>query len=83
MLYCNEDLYKNHIDTSYLSGIDLWIARYNYKFDLSFQRNIWQSSCKGIVELVTGVGDRLNLNSMLAQYVSLANIFSNVEIPEL
>ena len=37
-------------------------------------------SCKGRVELVTGEGDRLNL---LSQYVSLANIFSAGEIPEL
>ena len=34
-------------------------------------------SCTGRVELVTGEGDRLN------QYVSLANIFSGGEIPEL
>ncbi len=40
-------------------------------------------SCKGKVELVTGEGDRLNLKSKLSQYVSLANIFSNGEIPEL
>ena len=40
-------------------------------------------SCKGKVELVTGEGDRLNLKSKLFQYVSLANIFSNGEIPEL
>ena len=40
-------------------------------------------SCKGRVELVTGEGDRLNLKSKLCQYVSLANIFSNGEIPEL
>lgn len=39
--------------------------------------------CKGQVELVTGEGDRLNLKSKLCQYVSLANIFSNGEIPEL
>lgn len=39
--------------------------------------------CVGRVELVTGEGDRLNLKSKLAQYVSLANIFSNGEIPEL
>ena len=38
-------------------------------------------SCK--VELVTGEGDRLNLKSKLSQYVSMANIFSNGEIPEL
>lgn len=40
-------------------------------------------SCSGKVELVTGEGDRLNLKSKLSQYVSLANIFSNGEIPEL
>ncbi|MCD7746468.1 MAG: polya polymerase [Lachnospiraceae bacterium] len=40
-------------------------------------------SCEGKVELVTGEGDRLNLKSKLSQYVSLANIFSNGEIPEL
>ena len=40
-------------------------------------------TCTGKVELVTGEGDRLNLKSKLSQYVSLANIFSNGEIPEL
>ena len=39
--------------------------------------------CTGRVELVTGEGDRLNLKSKLCQYVSMANIFSNGEIPEL
>lgn len=39
--------------------------------------------CKGTVELVTGEGDRLNLKSKLSQYVSLAKIFSNGEIPEM
>ena len=39
--------------------------------------------CKGKVELVTGEGDRLNLKSKLSQYFSLANVFSNGEIPEL
>ena len=40
-------------------------------------------SCKGKVELVTGEGDRLNLKSKLSQYVYMASIFSNGEIPEL
>ena len=39
--------------------------------------------CSGKVELVTGEGDRLTLKSKLSQYVSIANIFSNSEIPEL
>ena len=40
-------------------------------------------SCEGRVELVTGEGDRLNLKSKLSQYVSMAHVFSNGEIPEL
>ena len=40
-------------------------------------------SSQGNVELVTGDGDSLNLKSKLSQYVSLANIFSGGEIPEL
>ena len=40
-------------------------------------------NCVAKVELVTGEGDRLNLKSKLSQYVSLANIFSAGEIPEL
>ena len=40
-------------------------------------------SCKGTVELVSPEGDRINLKSKLSQYVSLANIISNGEIPEL
>ena len=40
-------------------------------------------SCKGKVELVTGVGDRLNLKSKLSQYVSMAKLFSDGTISEL
>lgn len=39
--------------------------------------------CSGTVELVTGEGDRLNLKSKLCQYVSLASVFSNGNVPEL
>ena len=40
-------------------------------------------SCIGKVELVTGEGDCLNLKSKLSQYISVASIFSNEEIPDL
>ena len=40
-------------------------------------------SCKGRIELVTGEGDRINLKSKLCQYISLAEIFSGGEIPEM
>ncbi len=39
--------------------------------------------CKGTVELVSPEGDRINLKSKLAQYLSMANIFSNGYIKEL
>lgn len=40
-------------------------------------------SCVGRVELVTGEGDRLNLKSKLAQYVSLDKIFKDEAFKEL
>jgi len=40
-------------------------------------------SCVGRVELVTGEGDRLNLKSKLAQYVSLDKIFADETFKEL
>lgn len=40
--------------------------------------------CKGRIELVTNEGDRINLKSKLAQYFSLAEIFSGGDkIPEM
>lgn len=39
--------------------------------------------CKGVVELVSEEGDRINLKSKLSQYLSMATIFSNGYIKEL
>ena len=39
--------------------------------------------CRGRVELVSPEGDRINLKSKLAQYLSMATIFSNGYIKEL
>ena len=63
-------------------------GRKEYKMKVQNIKNIEKffkvvDSCSGRVELVTGEGDRLNLKSKLSQYVSMANIFSNGEIPEL
>ncbi len=40
-------------------------------------------ACRGRVELVTEEGDRLNLKSKLSQYIFMAGIFSNGDLPEL
>ncbi len=39
--------------------------------------------CKGVVELVSEEGDRINLKSKLSQYLSMATLFSNGYIREL
>ena len=39
--------------------------------------------CRGRVELASPEGDRINLKSKLAQYLSLASVFSNGYIKEL
>ena len=39
--------------------------------------------CRGRVVLVSPEGDRINLKSKLAQYLSLASVFSNGYIKEL
>ncbi len=48
MLYCNENWYKNHIDTSLVPNVYKWIARYNAVYDTAIKRDIWQSgsSCR-------------------------------------
>ena len=58
-------------------------AKYIHSNLAVYDLQAYASDYAGRVELVTGEGDRLNLKSKLSQYVSLANIFSGGEIPEL
>lgn len=39
--------------------------------------------CKGVVELVTSEGDRLNLKSKLSQYVALTKMFKEAQIENI
>lgn len=39
--------------------------------------------CKGVVELITSEGDRLNLKSKLSQYVALSKIFTDAQIEDI
>ncbi len=41
------------------------------------------NQCKGVVELVSPEGDRINLKSKLSQYLSMATMFSNGYVREL
>ena len=39
--------------------------------------------CKGVVELVTTEGDRLNLKSKLSQYLALSKMFKEADIENI
>ena len=64
------------------------IGRTHKELDLTRQSDVEKffevvDQCKGTVELVSPEGDRINLKSKLAQYLSMATIFSNGYIKEL
>lgn len=48
MLYCNAYWYKNHVDWSLLSGVDVWIASYGDRIQApssaSYSYSIWQAT---------------------------------------
>lgn len=54
MVYCNEDWYTNYIDISKISNVDLWVARYNYLYNKTIPRTIWQSTSTGTVAGISG-----------------------------
>ncbi|KGE18964.1 hypothetical protein [Paenibacillus wynnii] len=39
--------------------------------------------CKGVVELITTEGDRLNLKSKLSQYLALSKMFKEADIENI
>ncbi len=54
MLYCNENWYKNHIDINQVADVEKWVARYNFKYDNSIPRGIWQACSTGRVNGIRG-----------------------------
>ena len=81
--YQQIDLLKADLHLSMAVNPELAAANEVARVLLFPEANKVETFMKGKVELVTGEGDRLNLKSKLSQYVSMANIFSNGEIPEL
>jgi len=71
MVYCNENWARNHINLNALPGVERWIARYNYYYDSSISRNIWQSSSS---TRITGISSRyVDLNFARTSYVGIGN----------
>ncbi|MDO4607807.1 MAG: GH25 family lysozyme [Clostridia bacterium] len=57
MLYCNENWYKNKIDTTRIPNMYKWVARYNAIYDTNVKRDIWQSASSCKVDGISGVVD--------------------------
>ena len=68
MIYCNEDWYKNHIDISQIPDEEMWIARYNYKYDTNISRSIWQCSSKG---KIAGIAGNVDIDFAYKNYSSI------------
>lgn len=65
MLYCNENWYKNKIDSSRLGNMERWIARYNGYYSTSISRGIWQS---GSTCRLPGINGNIDINFALKDY---------------
>lgn len=50
MFYCNEDWYRNYLNTGLLAGYDRWVARYASTYDTSIKRQVWQCTSSGRVD---------------------------------
>ena len=43
MVYCDESFAKKSINLNALSGVEKWVARYNYHYDTNVPRDVWQA----------------------------------------
>ena len=53
MIYCNNTWANNYVDLNQLPYIQRWIAQYNYYYDTTNWRNVWQASSKTVLKGIT------------------------------
>ncbi len=68
MVYCNTNWAKNYIDFNALPGVERWIAQYNYYYDTTCPRNVWQSSSKTVLNGITT--NTVDVNFSYVNYVT-------------
>ena len=68
MVYCNTTWAKNYIDFNALPGVERWIAQYNYYYDTSCPRDVWQSSSKTVLNGITA--NTVDVNFSYVNYVT-------------
>ena len=49
MVYCNENWYRNMIDASQLTDVEMWVARWGNTYSADIPRDIWQCCSTGRV----------------------------------
>lgn len=54
MVYCNENWYRNMIDVSMLSDVEMWVARWGNTYSSDIPRDVWQSCSTGRVSGISG-----------------------------
>lgn len=54
MVYCNENWYRNMIDVSVLSDVEMWVARWGNTYSSDIPRDVWQSCSTGRVAGING-----------------------------
>lgn len=54
MVYCNENWYRNMIDVSMVSDVEMWVARWGNTYSSDIPRDIWQSCSTGRVAGING-----------------------------
>lgn len=68
MLYCDEDWYKQKIDDSKLTDVEMWVARYGSSYDTDIARSIWQCGSTG---RINGIKGRVDIDFGYKDYTQI------------
>ena len=68
MVYCNENWYRNKIDVSMLSDIEMWVARWGNTYSSDIPRDVWQSCSTG---RVAGIGTNVDIDFGYTDYTQI------------
>lgn len=54
MVYCNENWYRNMIDVSQLTDVEMWVAAWGNTYSADIPRDVWQCCSTGRVAGING-----------------------------
>ena len=68
MVYCNENWYRNMIDVSMLSDVEMWVARWSNTYSSDIPRDVWQSCSTGRVK---GINTNVDIDFGYTDYTQI------------